>query len=605
MRQMPLERYRAVLRAPGVLGLLFVGFVARGPVIAVSAVLTLHVVLTLHMDYVDAGLVATALTVATAAGAPWRGRVIDRLGLRRALLPSIVIGGGTWLVAPWVSYAGLLALAVIGGIFGLPSFAVIRQALAVAVGAEHRRTSLALDSMSVELSFMTGPAIAVVAATLWSTRGVLLLVGVAQTLAGIALWLLNPPVRSPHPDVEPAATVPGVVVERRHGAGGRHRAAGEEDAAQRSRPGWFTPALLGVFASGAGAALVLSGSEVAVVAQLRHLGHLPFTGRGLRGLGGHLDRGWFRVRRAAAGVSPPVVLLGLAVLTLPIGLAEQPADRGPARRRGRPVLRPGSDGDSAQRSPTWCPKEFRGEALGWQGTAMTAGSGLGAPLAGFAADQSGAAAGVRRGRGGRHRARARRHGPDLGVGAVKRSGGGRPTPATSQPGIPIRAWLLIPSQTDPPAPSSGPAQVRKVEFRSHPRRLLHTRPELRTDRCLCRRVRSPPGARSRVFGVRRLPCPYRCEAPSCRRRREPFSSAVVTRSSTRRTTSASPASTTASGSPRSGWSAPTASRSASSASRTPCGWPPRPTSTSSRSPRRRVRPCASSWTSASSSTSPP
>ena len=189
---MPLERYRAVLRAPGVLGLLFVGFVARGPVIAVSAVLTLHVVLSLHLNYARAGLVATALTLATAVGAPWRGRVIDRLGLRRALLPSIVIGGGTWLVAPFVGYSGLIALAVVGGIFGLPSFAVIRQALAVAVTAENRRTSLALDSISVELSFMTGPAIAVVAATLWSTSGVLFLVGVAQILAGVALWLAEP-----------------------------------------------------------------------------------------------------------------------------------------------------------------------------------------------------------------------------------------------------------------------------------------------------------------------------------------------------------------------------------------------------------------------------
>ena len=35
---------------PGVPGLLFVGFLARGPVIAVSAVLTLHVVLTLHLQ---------------------------------------------------------------------------------------------------------------------------------------------------------------------------------------------------------------------------------------------------------------------------------------------------------------------------------------------------------------------------------------------------------------------------------------------------------------------------------------------------------------------------------------------------------------------------
>jgi MFS family permease len=266
---MPLERYRAVLRAPGVPGLLVVGFLARGPVIAVSAVLTLHVVLTLHLDYASAGLAATVLTAAAALGAPWRGRAIDRVGLRRALVPSIVVGG----------------------VFSLPSFAVVRQALSVAVGPEHRRTTLALDSISVELSFMTGPAVAVVAATTWSTRGVLTIVGAAQILAGLAMWVLNPPVRSA-PVAGPASAPPPLTTTRGRG---RHRSA---EAASRAaytsrrardsataqvsgsdrRRAWFTPALLGVFATGAGAALVLAGSEVAVVAQLRHLGHLPFTG---------------------------------------------------------------------------------------------------------------------------------------------------------------------------------------------------------------------------------------------------------------------------------------------------------------------------------------
>jgi MFS family permease len=398
---MPLDRYRAVLRAPGVLGLLFVGFIARGPVIAVSAVLTLHVVLTLHLDYVHAGLVATALTFATAAGAPWRGRVIDRLGLRRALLPAIVIGGGTWLVAPFVSYVGLLALAVLGGVFGLPSFAVIRQALAVAVGAEHRRTSLALDSISVELSFMTGPAVAVVAATTWSTRGVLVVVGGAQIVAGVALWVLNPPVRSPERPAEPApgpvpdqeAALPSPVdsVDRRHG---RHRDDGTGDGAGSagSRRSWFTPAMLAVFASGAGAALVLSGSEVAVVAQLRHLHHLSFTGVvfviwGITSIVGGFVYGALRRE-----ISPPVVLLGLAALTIPIGLAGSPlavaAGIGVAGLFCAPALTATSTALTHLVA-----EESRGEALGWQGTAMTIGSGAGAPLAGFAADHFGPSGG--------------------------------------------------------------------------------------------------------------------------------------------------------------------------------------------------------------------
>jgi predicted MFS family arabinose efflux permease len=384
MRSMPLDRYRAVLRAPGVLGLLFVGFMARGPVIAVSAVLTLHVVLTLQMNFASAGLVVTALTVSTAVGAPWRGRAVDRLGLRRALLPAIVLGGGTWLVAPFLSYPGLLAASVVGGIFGLPAFAVIRQALVVAVGSEHRRTTLALDSMSVELSFMTGPAIAVVAATQWSTRGVLLVVGAAQILAGGAMWVLNPPVRSAAGSdaALPAAESAEQRAAARERRQGRHRLS----------TSWFSLPLLAVFASGAGAALVLSGSEVAVVAQLRHLHHLSFTGVVFVVWGVTSIIGGFVYGALHRELAPAIVLLGLAVLTLPIGLASGPLTVALLVGVAGLCCAPALTATSAALTHL-VPEESRGVAMGWQGTSMTIGSGLGAPLAGFAVDRSGPAAG--------------------------------------------------------------------------------------------------------------------------------------------------------------------------------------------------------------------
>lgn len=393
---MPLERYRAVLRAPGVPGLLVVGFLSRGPVIAVSAVLTLHTVLTLHRDYVSAGLAATALTAATAAGAPWRGRVVDRKGLRRALVPSIVIGGGTWLVAPWVGYPWLLVLAVVGGVFGLPSFAVVRQALSVAVPPDQRRSALALDSMSVELSFMTGPAIAVVGASTWSTKGVLVIVGAAQILSGLAMWLLNPPVRTPPEPAEPGDAPAGSEVSGRRG---RHRVGPPKESREPAaahgedrRRSWFTPALFAVFASGAGAALVLAGSEVAVVAQLRHLGHLPFTGVVFVVWGITSMVGGFVYGALHREISPPVVLLGLSLLTLPIGLANGPVTVallvGVAGLFCAPALTATSTALTRLVA-----EEYRGEALGWQGTAMTIGSAAGAPLAGFAADRSGASGG--------------------------------------------------------------------------------------------------------------------------------------------------------------------------------------------------------------------
>jgi predicted MFS family arabinose efflux permease len=91
-------------------------------------------------------------------------------------------------------------------------------------------------------------------------------------------------------------------------------------------------------------------------------------------------------------ITPPVVLLGLAVLTLPIGLARSPLTValliGVAGLFCAPTLTATSTALTHLVA-----EDSRGEALGWQGAAMTAGSGLGAPLAGFAADRAGASAG--------------------------------------------------------------------------------------------------------------------------------------------------------------------------------------------------------------------
>jgi predicted MFS family arabinose efflux permease len=397
MWPVPLARYREVLRAPGVLGLLFVGFIARGPVIAVSTVLTLHVVLTLHLDFAHAGLLVTALTVSTAVGAPWRGRAVDRLGLRRALLPAIVLGGGVWLVAPFLTYPGLVVAAVVGGVFGLPAFAVIRQALAVAVGSEHRRTTLALDSMSVELSFMTGPAVAVVAATQWSTRGVLVVVGAAQVLAGVAMWVLNPPVRSGSAGApgagageEAGSRQPDATQEPVEAAavGGAERRTGRH----RVSAAWFTLPLLAVFVSAAGAALVLSASEVAVVAQLRHLQHLSFTGAVFVIWGVTSIVGGFVYGALHREVPPAVVLMLLSLLTLPIGLGTSSLQVALLVGLAGLLCAPALTATSTALTHLVA-EESRGVAMGWQGTAMTAGSGLGAPLAGIAADRAGAGSG--------------------------------------------------------------------------------------------------------------------------------------------------------------------------------------------------------------------
>src|SRR4051794_41325798 len=193
---MSLTPYRRVLARPGVSRLLLFGVLARVPATAAGVVLTLHVVTTLRLGYAAAGLVATAATVGMALGSPWRGRAVDRLGLRRALIPSIVAEALVWGSAPFVSYRVLLVVAFAGGVLGLPIFTVARQSLSVLVSEEQRRSAYSLDSMGVELSFMAGPALGVVVATQVSTTVALLGVGVCMVVAGLALLVFNPPTRS-------------------------------------------------------------------------------------------------------------------------------------------------------------------------------------------------------------------------------------------------------------------------------------------------------------------------------------------------------------------------------------------------------------------------
>ena len=83
--------------------LLLVGMIARIPHSAAGVLLTLHIVLTLGEGYAAAGAAAAVMTIGIAVGAPWRGRRVDTVGLRRALIPSVISEAVIWSVVPHVS----------------------------------------------------------------------------------------------------------------------------------------------------------------------------------------------------------------------------------------------------------------------------------------------------------------------------------------------------------------------------------------------------------------------------------------------------------------------------------------------------------------------
>jgi MFS family permease len=367
---MTLTPYRRVLARPGVSRLLLFGVLARVPATAGGVVLTLHVVLTLGRGYAAAGLVATFVTVGMALGSPWRGRAVDRLGLRRALAPSIIAEAVVWGIAPFVSYEVLLGVAFVGGLLGLPIFTVTRQSLSVLVSPEQRRTAYSLDSMGVELSFMAGPALGVVVATQISSTVAMLGVGSLMVTAGLALFVFDPPTRSPEQEPQPAQ------------AGGGHGGVRT----------WFSPGLAAVLAASAAGTVVLAGTDVGVVAVLRShdaigLTGIVFAAWGLASMLGALVFGALR-----RPVSPLALLAVLGLLTIPVGLAGGPWWLAlailPAGALCAPLITA-----TAEEVARRVPERVRGEAMGWHGSSLTVGTALGAPLAGYAIDRLGAWAG--------------------------------------------------------------------------------------------------------------------------------------------------------------------------------------------------------------------
>jgi predicted MFS family arabinose efflux permease len=361
---MHIEPYRRVLALPGVRSLMLVAMLARVPVVASGIVLTLHVVLDQHRGYAAAGVVGAAVTVGAALGAPLLGRLVDRSGLRRMLVLSVAAEIVFWLAAPLLPYPALLVAGFVSGLLALPVFSVVRQSIAALVPEASRRQAYALDSMGAELSFMVGPALAVLVVTQVSARAAMWAVGVGMVLSGLALYLLDPPTR----------------------------AADEHDAGPApARRTWLRPRLLAVLVVATATTVVLSGTDVGMVAVLRRSGDLDWTGVVLIAWGLYSMVGGF-VFGGLRRPLPPVLLIALlGLFTVPIGLAHGWGwlclTLLPAGALCAPTLAATADAVSRL-----VPAAARGEAMGWYGSALTVGLALGAPAVGAVVDHAGTAA---------------------------------------------------------------------------------------------------------------------------------------------------------------------------------------------------------------------
>ena len=88
-------KYRSVLAVPGSSRLLASALLGRLPMAMSSLAILLLVRGTTH-SYLAAGLAVGAYAFASAAGAPMQGRLVDRFGRLRVLVPSAVAQAWCW-----------------------------------------------------------------------------------------------------------------------------------------------------------------------------------------------------------------------------------------------------------------------------------------------------------------------------------------------------------------------------------------------------------------------------------------------------------------------------------------------------------------------------
>ena len=164
-----LETYRRLFRAPGAVAFTLAALPAR---LAVSmfGVSVVVMVATLRDSYALAGAVSAAGLVIVAVSGPWLGRLADRHGQARVIVPTVLVSAAFALVLAFCAGAGVpvwtLFAAYMAGCCSPNIGALTRARWAVLVPDQERRHSAnALEQSLDELCFMLGPVLAALLCT--------------------------------------------------------------------------------------------------------------------------------------------------------------------------------------------------------------------------------------------------------------------------------------------------------------------------------------------------------------------------------------------------------------------------------------------------------
>lgn len=214
-----LSPYADILRVAGARAFVSAGLLARLP-LAMLGLGTVLLITGTTDSYGLAGAVSATIAVSNAIGAPQLGRLVDRFGQRRVLLPAMVVQTSGLLAliaaaagdAPHALY--FVAAAVTGA--SMTSFgALVRSRWSTLLQGERLQTAYALESVLDELVFTCGPVLVTLLATA-ITPAAGLLAALAFLLTGglvfASLRSTEPPVHPHHERGGSAIRVRGLLV---------------------------------------------------------------------------------------------------------------------------------------------------------------------------------------------------------------------------------------------------------------------------------------------------------------------------------------------------------------------------------------------------------
>ena len=363
-----LAGYRAVLGYRGARAFCSLAFLGRLPV-AMTGVAIVFLVHRTTGSYALAGAMNAIAIISAAAAAPVFGRMADRFGQPRVLVPQILLhvaalGGEVAAATTHAATAVLLATAVPAGAFTPAIAAMVRARWSWVIGqAPGLDQAYALESVIDDVVFTVGP-VAAAALCVWHVQAGLLGAGAVELCAGMA-FALN---RSTSPS-------PQVMARRRL-------------LATLAAPG--LPVLLtAVFFVG----VLLGTLNIAVVAFAQHHGASAESGWLLgvfaaASMVAGLSFGQLRWRRPAER-RLRVVLPYLALVAVTLPFAPSPALLAVALATAGSGLSPTLICSYTMAERVSLPGAIS-ETLTWVWTALTAGSAAGAVLSGAVVNQWGA-----------------------------------------------------------------------------------------------------------------------------------------------------------------------------------------------------------------------